>query len=240
MAGTDIETHRELVSGIYFGPRGSGGSKERGDRWGSNTMHYTEGDVRAIMIPALQAAAERRGILHVVDKNNVLQEVGKIWRDVAKEEAEKFPGVELKHMYVDNAAQKLVDDPRQFDVIATSNIFGDILSDLISKLPGSMGMAPSASIGKGPKKLFEPVHGSAPDIAGQGKVNPIAMILSAGLMFKYAFGREREAAAVKRAVNRVLLEGFRTGDLVRPNDGTPKEMILGTDKMGEEIVKAID
>jgi 3-isopropylmalate dehydrogenase len=103
-----------------------------------------------------------------------------------------------------------------------------------------MGMAPSASIGKGPKKLFEPVHGSAPDIAGQGKVNPIAMILSAGLMFKYAFGREREAAAVKRAVNRVLLEGFRTGDLVRPNDGTPKEMTLGTDEMGEEIVKAID
>jgi 3-isopropylmalate dehydrogenase len=216
VAGTDILFVRELTGGIYFGtPRGpvegsgggaAGGSGERV----RNTMAYSEGEVERIARVAFRRAARREGRVASVDKANVL-EVSELWRRVASRVADDFPEVELRHLYVDNAAMQVVRDPRQFDVVLTGNLFGDILSDLAAALPGSLGLLPSASVGSD-VGLFEPVHGSAPDLAGTGRANPIGTILSGALLLD-ELGEAEAAAAVRRAVDAALGDGLRTADL---------------------------
>lgn len=212
VAGTDVLIVRELTGGIYFGePRGV--AEENGQRVGRNTMVYAEDEIRRIARVAFRWAARRSGRVTSVDKANVL-DVSRLWREVVAEvQAAEFPGIDLTHLYVDNAAMQLVRAPRQFDVVVTGNLFGDILSDLAATLPGSLGVLPSASVG-GPVGLFEPVHGSAPDIAGQGKANPIAAILSAAMLLD-ALGEADAAAAVRRGVDEALSAGWRTADLWR-------------------------
>lgn len=209
--GIDLLVVRELTGGIYFGePRGE--RMAQGGRAVFNTMVYAEPEIERVVRVACGIARKRRGRLCSVDKANVL-DVSRLWREVAIRTAAGYPDVELSHMYVDNAAMQLIRDPAQFDVLVTGNLFGDILSDEAAAITGSIGMLPSASLGEGGPSLFEPVHGSAPDIAGRDLANPLGMILSAAMMFRHAFRLEEEASCIESAVRSVLARGFRTGDI---------------------------
>ncbi len=212
VAGLDILIVRELTGDIYFGePRGID-TNAAGEREGFNTMRYSEGEIRRIGHIAFQAAQKRGKKLCSVDKANVL-ETTELWKQVMTELAVEYPDVALTHMYVDNAAMQLVKAPKQFDVMVTGNIFGDILSDQASMLTGSIGMLPSASLNESGKGLYEPSHGSAPDIAGQNKANPLATILSLAMLLRYSLGNEAAAVRVETAVGKVLAQGVRTGDI---------------------------
>lgn len=207
--GLDILVVRELTGGIYFGQ-----PKERRDegRTAVDTCIYTEAEVERIAHVAFRAARRRRKKVASVDKANVL-ETSRLWREVVTRVARQYPDVEVQHVLVDNAAMQLIRDPRQFDVILTENMFGDILSDEAAMLTGSLGMLPSASLGEGTFGLYEPVHGSAPDIAGQGVANPLATILSAAMMLRYSFGMNEAARDIEKAVDAALQEGYRTPDI---------------------------
>lgn len=232
VAGLDILIVRELTGDIYFGqPRGI--EMRDGERFGFNTMHYSESEIRRIGKVAFEAAQKRNKRLCSVDKMNVL-ETTQLWRDVMNELAPQYPDVQLTHMLVDNAAMQLVRAPKQFDVVVTGNMFGDILSDEASMLTGSIGMLPSASLDANNKGLYEPSHGSAPDIAGKGIANPLAMILSAAMMLRYTFYLEEAASKVEGAVKQVLAQGYRTGDLYEA--GTRK---VGTREMGDAVLAAL-
>jgi 3-isopropylmalate dehydrogenase len=233
VSGLDILIVRELTGDIYFGePRGIS-KLPSGEREGVNTMRYRESEIRRIARVAFEAARKRARKLCSVDKANVL-EATELWRQVVIEEATAYPDVELSHMYVDNCAMQLVRNPKQFDVIVTGNMFGDILSDEASMLTGSIGMLPSASMDEKGKGLFEPIHGSAPDIAGKGVANPLATILSAAMMLRYSLGRPAEAARVEAAVRKVLKGGLRTADIYTA--GLRK---VGTEEMGDAVVAAL-
>ena len=230
--GLDIMIVRELTGDIYFGqPRGVSG--EKGARVGINTMHYTEAQIRRILHVGFLTARGRAKRLLSVDKMNVL-ETTQLWRDIAEEIAPEYPDVALSHMLVDNCAMQLVRNPRQFDVIVTGNMFGDILSDEASMLTGSIGMLPSASLDAKGKGLYEPSHGSAPDIAGKGIANPLATILSAAMMFRHTFGRPDIASRIESAVRKVLASGLRTADLA--SKGTTPST---TTEIGMAVAKAI-
>jgi 3-isopropylmalate dehydrogenase len=232
VSGLDIMIVRELTGDIYFGkPRGTSGPK--GDRVGFNTMHYTEPQIRRILHSGFRTARARGKRLCSVDKMNVL-ETSQLWRDIAEEIAPEYSDVALSHMLVDNCAMQLVRNPRQFDVIVTGNLFGDILSDEASMLTGSIGMLPSASLDARGKGLYEPIHGSAPDIAGKGLANPLAMILSMAMMFRYTFAREDIAARIEKAVRAALAAGLRTADIA-----TPKSKPVTTPEMGSAVVEAL-
>src|SRR5574343_895258 len=236
VAGLDILIVRELTGDIYFGqPRGIEVREVDGvkQRFGFNMMHYTESEIRRIGRVAFEAARKRNKKVCSVDKMNVL-ETTQLWRDVMNELAPEYPDVELSHMLVDNAAMQLVKAPKQFDVMVTGNMFGDILSDEASMLTGSIGMLPSASLDEKNKGLYEPSHGSAPDIAGKGVANPLATILSAAMMLRYTFGLEAEAVRVESAVKKVLAQGYRTGDIYER--GTNK---VGTKEMGDAVRAAL-
>ncbi len=241
IAGLDIVIVRELTSGVYFGePRGIFPDNE-GGRVGVNTQRYTTQEIRRVAIAAFDLARKRAGKVCSMEKANVM-ESGVLWREeVTKLHAEDYPDIALSHMYADNGAMQLVRDPRQFDVIVTDNLFGDILSDIAAMLTGSLGMLPSASLGAPdangrPKALYEPVHGSAPDITGQGKANPIACILSFAMALRYSFDAGDAATRLEAAVGRVLGDGLRTGDILGPQGGTA----VGTVAMGDAIVAALD
>jgi 3-isopropylmalate dehydrogenase len=232
VAGLDILIVRELTGDIYFGqPRGI--ETRDGERVGINTMIYSESEIRRIGRVAFESARKRNKKVCSVDKMNVL-ECTQLWRDVMIEVAKDYPDVELSHMLVDNAAMQLVRNPKQFDVMVTGNMFGDILSDEASMLTGSIGMLPSASLDEKNKGLYEPCHGSAPDIAGQGVANPLATILSAAMMLRYSFANEEAATRIENAVKKVLAQGFRTGDIHEP--GTKK---VGTKDMGDAVLAAL-
>ncbi|MCC2980385.1 3-isopropylmalate dehydrogenase [Sphingomonas sp. IC4-52] len=207
----DLLIVRELNGDVYFGEKGMR-TTEAGLRQGYDLMSYDEGEVRRIAVAGFEAAQRRRGKLCSVDKANVL-ETSQLWRDVVIEVSRQYPDVALSHMYVDNAAMQLVRDPGQFDVIVTGNLFGDILSDQASMCVGSIGLLPSASLDEAGKGLYEPIHGSAPDIAGQGKANPCAAILSAALMLRHSLGQPDAADRIEQAVARALASGNRTADL---------------------------
>lgn len=230
--GLDLLILRELTGDVYFGePRGiENGPK---GRVGINTARYDEHEVRRIARAGFEAARRRRRKLCSVDKANVM-ESGELWRQVVEEVAPEFPDVELSHLYADAAAMMLVRSPKSFDVIVTGNLFGDILSDEAAMLTGSIGMLPSASIGEGRKGLFEPVHGCAPDIAGQDIANPLATILSAAMMLRLGFGLDAQAERVERAVRQVLAAGLRTRDIAEPG-----AHIVGTRAMGDAVVAAL-
>jgi 3-isopropylmalate dehydrogenase len=233
VAGLDILIVRELTGDIYFGePRGIT-TLPGGEREGVNTMRYRESEIRRIVRVAFEAARKRGKRLCSVDKANVL-ETTELWKQVATEVGREYPDVELGHMYVDNCAMQLVRNPKQFDVIVTGNMFGDILSDEASMLTGSIGMLPSASLDEKGKGLYEPIHGSAPDIAGKGLANPLATILSAAMMLRYSLGRPAEADRVESAVRKVLGGGLRTADIY--TDGCRK---VGTQEMGAAVVAAL-
>ena len=227
LKGTDIMVVRELTGGIYFGPGGITG--DGANRVGINTEVYSQPEIERIGHVAFQTARLRRKKVCSVDKANVLVS-SQLWREVMIEIAKQYPDVTLSHMYVDNCAMQLIRDPRQFDVIVTTNIFGDILSDEASQLTDSIGMLASASVG-GPVGFFEPIHGSAPDIAGQGKANPLATISTVALLLRYGLKLEREAALVEAAIRRVLASGKRTADIRQ--EGLP---VLGTVAMGEAVL----
>jgi len=236
VAGLDILIVRELTGDIYFGqPRGIEMREVDGkkQRFGFNTMHYTESEIRRIGCVAFEAARKRNKKVCSVDKMNVL-ETTQLWRDVMTELAPEYPDVELTHMLVDNAAMQLVKAPKQFDVMVTGNMFGDILSDEASMLTGSIGMLPSASLDENNKGMYEPCHGSAPDIAGEGVANPLATILSVAMMMRYTFGREDAALRIEGAVKKVLAQGYRTGDIFEP--GTKR---VGTKEMGDAVLAAL-
>ena len=233
VAGLDILIVRELTGGIYFGqPRGVR-VLENGERQGFNTDVYSESEIRRIAHVAFQLAQQRNKKVMSVDKANVL-EVTELWKEVVTEVAKEYPDVQLSHMYVDNAAMQLVRAPRQFDVIVTGNLFGDILSDEASMLTGSIGMLPSASLDQNKKGMYEPCHGSAPDIAGKGVANPLATILSVAMMLRYTFRADAAAKAIEEAVGRVLDQGLRTPDIY--TEGTKK---TGTSAMGAAVVAAL-
>ena len=233
VSGLDILIVRELTGGIYFGePRGIK-VNENGEREGYNTDIYSESEIRRIAQNAFQAAQKRNKRLCSVDKANVL-EVTVLWREIVEEVAKDYPDVELSHMYVDNAAMQLVVNPKQFDVIVTGNLFGDILSDVASMLTGSIGMLPSASLDKNGKGCYEPVHGSAPDIAGKNIANPLATILSAAMMLRYSLSASDSADRIERAVEKVLNGGLRTVDVM--SEGCTK---VGTNEMGDAVVVAL-
>ncbi|MEL0028935.1 MAG: 3-isopropylmalate dehydrogenase [Perlucidibaca sp.] len=233
VAGLDILIVRELTGGIYFGqPRGIR-TLENGERQGYNTDVYSESEIRRIAHVAFQLAMQRNRKLLSVDKANVL-EVTELWKQVVNEVAAEYPEVEVSHMYVDNAAMQLVRRPKQFDVIVTGNLFGDILSDEAAMLTGSIGMLPSASLDESRKGMYEPCHGSAPDIAGQGVANPLATILSVAMMLRCTFGEEVAAKAIEDAVGRVLDQGLRTADIW--SEGTTK---VGTAAMGAAVASAL-
>ena len=233
VAGLDILILRELTGDIYFGePRGRR-TNERGEREGYDTMHYAESEIRRIAEVGFQAALKRGRKLCSVDKENVL-ETSRLWREVVGDVATKYPQVALSHMYVDNAAMQLVRNPKQFDVIVTGNMFGDILSDEASMLTGSIGMLPSASLDANNKGLYEPAHGSAPDIAGRNIANPLATILSAAMMLRYTFNREDAAQRIEAAVKKVLAQGLRTADI-----GETEMRRVGTAEMGDAVVAAM-
>ena len=233
VSGLDILIVRELTGGIYFGePRGIK-TKENGVREGYNTYVYDEDQIRRIGRVAFEAAMKRGKRLCSVDKANVL-EVTMLWREVMEDLSKEYPEVELSHMYVDNAAMQLVRAPKQFDVIVTGNMFGDILSDAAAMLTGSIGMLPSASLDVNGKGMYEPCHGSAPDIAGQGIANPLAMIISAAMMLRHSLGMEEAATKIENAVNTVLDQGLRTGDIW--SEGMQK---ASTSEMGDAVVAAL-
>ncbi len=232
VAGLDILIVRELTGDIYFGqPRGI--REENGERVGFNTMIYSESEIRRIGKVAFEAARKRGKKLCSVDKMNVL-ETTQLWRDVMIEISADYPDVELTHMLVDNAAMQLVRAPKQFDVMVTGNMFGDILSDEASMLTGSIGMLPSASLNAEGKGMYEPSHGSAPDIAGKNLANPLATMLSAAMMLRYSFNLEAQAARIENAVKKVLAAGYRTGDIYEP--GTRR---VGTKEMGDAVIAAL-
>jgi 3-isopropylmalate dehydrogenase len=225
--GVDLVIVRELLGGIYFGtPRGTEGPTA------FNTEVYSVAEIERIAETAFKLASTRKRRVTSVDKANVL-ETSVLWRDVASRVARKYPDIDFEHMYVDNCAMQLIAKPQQFDVILTNNLFGDILSDEAAMLAGSLGLLPSASVG-GKVPLFEPVHGSAPDIAGKGIANPIGAILSVAMMLDHAFGLRREATKVERAVVRALNRGFRTADL-KSRSGRDKDRIVSTKEMGEAV-----
>jgi 3-isopropylmalate dehydrogenase len=239
VSGLDIMIVRELTSGSYFGePRGI--FEEDGQRVGINTQRYTEAEIDRVARSAFELAMRRNKRVCSMEKANVM-ESGILWREVVTKVHAEYPEVELSHMYADNGAMQLVRAPKQFDVILTDNLFGDILSDCAAMLTGSLGMLPSASLGAigengRPKALYEPVHGSAPDITGQSKANPIACILSFAMALRYSFDQGAEAARLEAAVEKVLADGARTGDLMGPDGGTP----ISTSQMGDVILAALD
>jgi len=239
VAGLDIMIVRELTSGVYFGePRGV--FTENNERVGINTQRYTESEIARVARSAFELARKRGNKVCSMEKANVM-ESGVLWRQVVTEvHAAEYPDVDLSHMYADAGAMQLTRWPKQFDVIVTDNLFGDLLSDLAAMLTGSLGMLPSASLGAPmangrPKALYEPVHGSAPDIAGQGKANPIACILSFAMALRYSFDLGAEADRVEAAVQKVLADGLRTADLMGPEGGTP----VSTAAMGDAIIAAM-
>ncbi|PPD12429.1 MULTISPECIES: 3-isopropylmalate dehydrogenase [Methylophilus] len=233
VAGLDIMIVRELTGDVYFGqPRGMR-TNEQGVREGFNTMIYSEPEVRRIAHVAFDIAMKRGKKLCSVDKANVL-ETTEFWKEIVIDVAKEYPEVELSHMYVDNAAMQLIRNPKQFDVMVTGNIFGDILSDEASMLTGSIGMLASASLNESKKGLYEPSHGSAPDIAGKNLANPIATILSAAMMLRYSFDNEAAATRIENAVKKVLAAGYRTGDIYE--EGTKR---VSCSEMGDQIVAAM-
>ena len=229
--GIDFVVVRELIGGVYFGEHRT--EEADGEQKATDIMAYSEHEIRRVAHVAFQMAQKRRKRVTSIDKANVL-DTSRLWRRTVTEVTKEYPDVELLHMYVDNAAMQIVRDPSQFDVIVTENLFGDILSDEASQITGSIGMIPSSSMGDGSRGLYEPIHGSAPDIAGQDKANPIATILSVAMMFRYSFHLAAEADAVEAAVDAVLAEGWRTPDIAGPGV-TP----IGTQKMGELICRHI-
>lgn len=229
--GLDIMVVRELTGGIYFGDRGRRQGKNGQEAW--DTEAYSEMEIERVARVAFDIARKRSKRIMSIDKANVL-ESSRLWREVVIRVAQDYPDVSLSHMYVDNAAMQLVRNPRQFDVIVTSNIFGDILSDEASMLTGSLGMLPSASLGQGSLGLYEPIHGSAPDIAGQDKANPIATIMSVAMMVRYSLGSQEAARAIELAVEAVLDEGYRTQDIMEPG-----MTLVGTEEMGDKIASRI-
>ena len=239
VSGLDIMIVRELTSGSYFGePRGI--FEEDGQRVGINTQRYTEAEIDRVARSAFELAMRRNKRVCSMEKANVM-ESGILWREVVTKVHAEYPEVELSHMYADNGAMQWVRAPKQFDVILTDSRFGDILSDCAAMLTGSLGMLPSASLGAigengRPKALYEPVHGSAPDITGQSKANPIACILSFAMALRYSFDQGAEAARLEAAVEKVLADGARTGDLMGPDGGTP----ISTSQMGDVILAALD
>ena len=233
VSGLDLLIVRELTGDIYFGqPKGIRTTAE-GEREGFDTMRYRESEVRRIARVAFDAARKRGRKLCSVDKANVL-ETSQLWREIVGAEAKAYPDVEVQHMYVDNCAMQLVRDPKQFDVILTGNLFGDILSDEASMLTGSIGMLPSASLDARGKGLFEPIHGSAPDIAGRDLANPLATILSAAMMLRYSLALPEAAARIEGAVAQVLRDGYRTADLY--NEGCRR---VGTEAMGDAVAARV-
>ncbi len=232
VAGLDIMIVRELTGGIYFGqPRGIR-ELENGERQGFNTLVYAEHEIERIARSAFDIAMLRDRRLCSVDKANVL-EVSELWREVLNQVAGDYPEIELSHMYVDNASMQLVRAPKQFDVIVTSNLFGDILSDMAAMLTGSIGMLPSASLDKNGKGMYEPIHGSAPDIAGKGLANPLATILSVAMMLRYSLQQPNLADQVETAVGNVLDQGFRTADIAESSQSA------GTSEMGDAVLAAL-
>ena len=229
--GFDMIIVRELTGGLYFGARKT--TEENGVRTAVDTLSYNENEIRRIAIKAFEIARKRRNKVTSVDNANVLDS-SRLWRSVVEDVAKDYPDVTLEHMLVDNCAMQLVRDPKQFDVILTENMFGDILSDEASMVTGSIGMLSSASLNETKLGLYEPSHGSAPDIAGQNKANPIATILSAAMMLRYSLDLDKEADAVETAVQKVLTEGYRTGDIM--SDGCK---LVGTKEMGDLIADAI-
>ena len=229
--GFDMIIVRELTGGLYFGERQT--IEENGVKKAIDTLSYNENEIRRIAIKAFEIARKRRNKVTSVDKANVLDS-SRLWRSVVEDVAKDYPDVTLEHMLVDNCAMQLVRDPKQFDVILTENMFGDILSDEASMVTGSIGMLSSASLNETKLGLYEPSHGSAPDIAGQNKANPIATILSAAMMLRYSLDLDKEADAVETAVQKVLTEGYRTGDIM--SDGCK---LVGTKEMGDLIADAI-
>ena len=233
VSGLDLMIVRELVGGIYFGePRGV--EVRDGERFGINSATYYESEIARIGHSAFQIAQKRGKRVCSVDKANVL-EVCELWREVMEEVSRDYPDVSLSHMYVDNAAMQLVRDPKQFDVMVTSNLFGDVLSDCAAMLTGSIGMLPSASLNKNNYGMYEPIHGSAPDISGKDIANPLATILSVSMMLRYSLDQEELADKINSAVSEVLDQGYRTSDISSEGD-----KIVGTEEMGDLIVKAIE
>jgi len=233
VSGLDLMIVRELVGGIYFGePRGV--EVRDGERFGINSATYYESEIARIGHSAFQIAQKRGKRVCSVDKANVL-EVCELWREVMEEVSRDYPDVALSHMYVDNAAMQLVRDPKQFDVMVTSNLFGDVLSDCAAMLTGSIGMLPSASLNKNNYGMYEPIHGSAPDISGKDIANPLATILSVSMMLRYSLNQEELADKINSAVSEVLDQGYRTADISSESD-----KIVGTEEMGDLIVKAIE
>ncbi len=230
--GFDLLIVRELTGGIYFGERGYRDGKYGNEAY--DTEAYSEMEIKRIAKVAFETAMKRNKNLISIDKANVL-ETSRLWRKIMHETAKDYPEVTLTDMLVDNGAMQLVKNPQQFDVVVTSNMFGDILSDEASQITGSIGMLPSASLGETKRGMYEPIHGSAPDIAGQNKANPIATILSAGMMLRYSFDLQAEADAIEKAVDTVLEKGYRTADLVGDSGIAPLSCTEMTDKILEEI-----
>lgn len=229
--GIDFVVVRELTGGVYFGEHTT--KTVNGEAVATDIMQYSRREIERIARVAFEMAEKRRGIVTSVDKANVL-DTSRLWRKTVEEVAACYPDVKLSHMLVDNAAMQIVKDPSQFDVIVTENLFGDVLSDEASMVTGSIGMIPSSSMGSGTRGMYEPIHGSAPDIAGQNKANPIGTILSAAMMLRYSFDMETESAAIEAAVNRVLDAGLRTGDICTASDA-----LVSCSEMGKAIAAAI-
>ena len=232
--GVDIMVVRELTGGVYFGQPKGIFETETGEKRGVNTMAYTEAEIDRIAKVGFETARKRQGKLCSVDKANVL-DVSQLWRDRIMAMAEQYPDVELTHLYVDNAAMQLVRAPKQFDTIVTGNLFGDILSDAAAMLTGSIGMLPSASLGADNPGVFEPVHGSAPDIAGQDKANPLAQVLSAAMMLRYGLNEPEAATKIEQAVLQILDQGDRTGDIMSAGMN-----LVGCQGMGEALIKVLE
>ncbi|EDN67561.1 Isocitrate/isopropylmalate dehydrogenase [Beggiatoa sp. PS] len=231
--GLDILIVRELTGGIYFGqPRGIR-TLDNGERQGINTLVYSESEIERIARVAFDSAQKRQKRLCSIDKANVL-ETTELWREVVTKIGTDYPDVQLSHMYVDNAAMQLVRAPKQFDVMVTTNMFGDILSDLASQLTGSIGLLPSASLDANNKGMYEPIHGSAPDIAGQNIANPLATILSVAMMLRYSLNQSELATKVEHAVNQVLRDGLRTKDIQEPG-----QKLVNTREMGDAVATAL-
>jgi len=231
--GVDIMVVRELTGGVYFGQPKGIFTTETGQKRGVNTMAYTEAEIDRIGKVAFETAQKRSGKLCSVDKANVL-DVSQLWRDRITQMALTYPDIELSHLYVDNAAMQLLRAPKQFDTIVTGNLFGDILSDAAAMLTGSIGMLPSASLGENGPGVFEPVHGSAPDIAGQDKANPLAQVLSAAMMLRYGLNQPQAADRIEQAVLKVLEQGDRTGDIMSPGMNQ-----LGCKAMGKALIEVL-